>query len=214
MRRNPVGILAVAATLTLGACGEDSTGPGTDDLTEDEAAQVAAFLMGQAVGATGVTPAAQAAADPQVTRLPLALARVDFDEDVSVSAQCPLGGSIQMQQTVTGFTDDETGAFELNVAQTQVYDSCAGEGESGAFAFTLDSAPDVMAAFSIAQDAAGLATASGAMVGALDWTAGDRSGRCEIDFQFSLDGDGENADFNASGTICGVALSRTLSISS
>ncbi|MEJ2540306.1 MAG: hypothetical protein P8188_10080 [Gemmatimonadota bacterium] len=212
MRGSKIGILTAVAGLALGACAETSTLPKEDDLTRFEASQMASFLIGRSFAATGVDVNAQTVADPDVDRLPLALARVTFDERHTLTGECPLGGSVEVAQSVDGFVDDETYESEINAAQTLIFLECAGEGSSGDFTFTLNSSPDVMATLSIAQDAEGLSTGSGAVTGAVDWTAGDRFGRCEIDFQFSMEGSAGNASFSASGVICDISFSQTVAV--
>lgn len=211
MQRNKVGILTFATVIALGAC-SDSTEPEMDPLTEAEAAELANFLMGQSFGATGMPVSFQEIArmDPG-TRPPLAMARVDFDQTVTESADCPLGGSVEVTATVEGFSDDETGEFQVDANQTQVYQSCAGQGESD-FSFTLDSAPSVVSDFYLAMDAQGDMMALGFVEGALDWTSGDRSGRCLIDFEFDIETEGQSLSMSASGVVCNVTLDQNITV--
>lgn len=212
MRRNKVGPVTLAAVVALAACGDDGTQPEMDPLTEAEAAEIAAFLMGQSFGATGMPVSLQEMARIEPGSPPVALARVDFDETVTEVVQCPLGGSVQVTATAEGFADDATGEFQMDATQTQVYDECVGQGEDEAFTFTLDSAPDVVSDFYLAMDAQGALTAFGFVEGALDWAAGERSGSCAIDFQFDLQADGGSLTLSASGQVCNVTLDRNVSI--
>lgn len=212
MQRNKAGILTFATVIALGAC-SDSTEPETTPMTEAEAVELATFLMGQSFGATGMPVTLQEIAqmDP-ATRHPLAMARVDFDQTATETAQCPLGGSVEVASAMEGFADDETGEFQIDATQTQVYNSCAGEGESGNFSFTLDSAPSVVSDFYLAMDADGDVMAIGFVEGALDWTSGDRSGRCQIDFEFDIETDGQNLSMSASGVVCNVTLEQNVNV--
>jgi hypothetical protein len=211
MRRNKVGILSIAAVVALGGC-SDSTEPEMDPLTEAEATQIASFLMTQSVGSTAMPVGFQELAARGPGNRLLALARVDFDETVTETVACPLGGSVEVTASVEGFADDETGVFEVDANQTQVYTGCVGEGESGDFTFTLDSAPSVTSDFFIGMDAQENLTALGYMMGTLDWSAGDRSGRCEIDFQFELATEGQNLTLSTSGVVCNVTVEQNVSI--
>lgn len=212
MRRNKVGILPLAAVVVLGACG-DSTEPETDPLTEAEAQEIAAFLMMQSFGATTMPVSLQEIASMEAGSPPVALARVDFDETVTETVECPLGGSLQVTAVVDGFVDDETGEFEVDASQTQVYQSCTAQSQADDFTFTIDSAPSVVSDFYFAMNAAEEMTALGFVEGALDWSSGDRSGRCNIDFQFELATDGVNSTLSASGTVCNVTLEQNVTVS-
>jgi hypothetical protein len=212
MRRSQFAILAAAVGLAVGGCTESSTLPQEDDLTEFEAAQLATFLIDRSFNATGVGTGAQSAADPGIGTLPVALARVGFNESHTLLGECPVAGSLEVVQTVNGFADDETGEYEINAEQTQVYAECTATNEAGDFIFVLNSAPDVVANLSIAQDIDRNLTGSGAVLGAVEWTADNRFGRCDIDFEFSLSGEPGRASFSASGSICGVQFSQNASV--
>ena len=209
MRSTEVRALTFAAVVALGACG-DSTEPEMDPLTEAEAAEIAAFLMGQSFGATGMPVSFQEMARMEPGSPPVALARVDFDETVTEVVQFPLGGSVQVTAAVEGFADDETGEFQMDAIQTQVYEGCTGRGEAEEFTFTLDSAPDVVSDLYLAMDAQGDLTAFGSVDGAIDWSSGDRSGRCNIDFQFDIETSGESLTYSASGVVCNVTLDQNV----
>jgi hypothetical protein len=183
-----------------------------DPLTEAEAAQLAAFLMSQSVATTAMPVGMQELATIVPADRLLALARVDFDETRTETAACPLGGSVEVTAAVEGFVDDETGIFQIDATQTQIYEGCVGRGESEDFTFTLNSAPSLTSDFSIAMDAQERLTALGFMVGTLDWSAGDRSGRCEIDFQFSAETEAQNVTVSTSGVVCNVTLEQNVSI--
>lgn len=206
-----VGVLTVAATLGLAAC-ENGTEPTAQPLTEAEAGQIASFLMNQSLNATGVSLGLPTTAGQDAEHLPLALAPVGFEEDRSALLQCPAGGTLEIEQTVDGFADDETGAFELNASQVQVYDGCGGQDESGNLSFTLDSAPDVRGSLYVARDESSSSTAAGSITGLLMWTVGDRTGRCRIAFEFDYQSQPGSATFVASGTVCDVALSQNITL--
>lgn len=218
MRGNDCRILAVATLLVLGACTESSTLPQEDALTEFEAAQLASFLIDRSFTASGVELNGQSVVDPGVSQLqaspPVSLARVNFDEMHNLIGDCPLGGSLEVEQTIDGFVDNETPEYEINAVQTLIFDRCASQGESGDFSFTLDSSPDVSASLSMARDAAGVVTGSGAVAGGVDWSSEDRFGRCEIDIEFSLNAATDSARFEAFGSICGVEFRQNVSVSS
>lgn len=213
MHRNKVGIFTLAAGIALGGCG-DSTEPEMDPITEAEAAQLATFLMGQSFGAPGMPVGMQELPAMEPGSPLVAMARVDFDGTRTETANCPLGGSVEVTVTLDGFEDDETGVAELDATQTQVYRACSGQGESGDFTFTLDSAPSVTSDFFIGVDAQENVTAIGSIVGAVDWVAGERSGRCQIDFAFDLETEGQNVAMSASGRVCNVTLDQNLTVTS
>ena len=211
MHRNKVGILTFAAVVALGACG-DTTEPEMEPLTEAEANQIASFLIGQSIGSTGMPASFQEMARMEPGTLPVARARVDFNESRTQMTDCALGGTLEVTSTVQGFLDDESGEFEIDAMQTQVYEGCTGQADSEDFTFTLDSAPSVVSDFFIAMDAQGALDAFGFLEGSIDWESGDRSGRCDIDFQFDLSTEGQTLTLSASGVVCGITLEQNVTI--
>ena len=220
MRGSRVAILSLALGWTVGGCAESTTLTKEEDLTEFEAAQMASFLIGRSFTATGVDMSsnAQTVTYPSAStfyggeNFPTSYARVEIDEDHTLMGDCILGGSLKVSQSVEGFVDNETKEFDIHAVQKQVYEDCTGAGESGDFTFTLNSSPDVAVDLSIARDASNAVTGSGTVFGAVDWEAGDRIGRCEIDFVFSMEGQPGRTVITSSGRICGISFSQNISV--
>lgn len=208
MRRTRVGTIALLATLGLGACGDGATAPGAT-LSGPEAEAIATFLMTSSLDASDQGfAAAPAATDPLTAR-----AVVDIDETVTAVIPCPLGGSVAVSQAVVGSVDTETGAMDLDAAQVQTHQDCAARDQEGSFDFVLNGAPDVNTSLTLSVDGLGALDMGGSMTGAIDWSSGDRSGTCSLTMEFSggMDANGA-ASFTLAGSICGVDVTQSVSV--
>ena len=209
MRRNRVGILALLGTVGLGACGDDGAGPDTTALSEQESAELVAFILGESFSSSGVQVSGQ-----QVESNPLlARAIVEFDDSQTIVASCPLGGSVTVDMSASGYIDDASAAFEIDASQVQTHEACSGQGENG-FQFTVDGAPNLATDIYMTQDESGQnAMAEGSIVGGVTWAAGQRSGTCALDVSFSLSTSSGGGNFSITGTACGHSMTRDVSVS-
>jgi hypothetical protein len=209
MRRNKVGILSLLATVGLGACGDDGAGPDTTTLSEQESAELVAFILGESFSASGVQVSGQQVEDNPL----LARAIVEFDDSQTIVASCPLGGSVTVDMSAAGYIDDASAAFEIDASQVQTHDACSGQGENG-FQFTVDGAPNLATDIYMTQDESGQnAMAEGSIAGGVMWTAGQRSGTCLLDVSFSLSTSAESGNFSIAGSACGHSMTRDVSVS-
>jgi hypothetical protein len=204
MKRLKVGILAIALSAGLAACGEDSTGP-SDALTEAEAQAVAQFLLQQTLEAgdpSSVSPGGAA-------QLPVALAPVQFTNEGSITLPCPVSGSLAVQRTLAGTLDAETGEVSFDFSLSQVHDQCAVQPQEVDDLLVLNGSPLVASTLEFDRDVEGTVTVAGGLNGAVAWEIGDRAGICEVAVTFAGSGSAQGSVSNSvSGRVCGVEFSE------
>lgn len=201
MTRTTYGALALLASLGLVACSDDGTGTGSDQLTAEEAAAIAEFVMTHTMDA-----ASQAQASPQG---PMA-APYTYESQVDFNAPCPLGGSVDVSGTVSVRGDTEIPGGTVGMAMVEVHNRCVGQDEATGQTFTLDGKPDLTVQFTMESDAEGNMDLSGSFQGVLAWQTEGRGGDCEFSLTFS--GAGSQAtgasSGSVSGSVCGVNVSE------
>jgi hypothetical protein len=205
MTRRTIGVLALATSLGLGACGDSGVDVGTDELTEAEAAAIAQFIM-----SSTITAANSAQASPEGP----AMAPYNFESDVDFDAPCPLGGSVGVAAHVSLSGDTEVQGGVVTMAMTQTHKNCVGQSEETGQQFTLNGNPDLSAEFSVASDAEGNIDLSGSFQGSLAWETDGRSGACDISMTFTgsgnqLSGAGSSS---VSGSVCGVSVTEEVAL--
>jgi len=206
MQRTGLRVLTVLATAGLGACG-DSTGVNVE-LSEAEAAALAEAVVQAAVFATGSGPsqAPARAGGPQ---------QAPYSSNASVSfvADCPLGGSVHVDGDVEVSGDDATGASRIALDVSHDHEGCVVETEDGV-QFRFDGAPGLNLDFVIEADGAGEIGWEGVLAGALDWSNGEREGRCAIALEFGgLISDVANAiEVSLEGSVCRRTVSHSVSL--
>jgi hypothetical protein len=195
----------VIAAAALGACG-DSTGIDVE-LSEAEAAALADAVVQAAIFATGSGPSQPAAVGgPQ---------RAPYSSGASVSfmADCPAGGSVDVDGSVAVSGDDATGESRIELNVSHDHEGCIVESDDGV-QFTFDGAPHLNFDFVIESDGAGEIGWEGVLAGALEWSNDEREGRCTIALQFGgLISDVESAiEVSLEGSVCSRAVSHSMSL--
>lgn len=207
--RSRFGIFALVVAFPLVACGgDDGVGLSGDTLTEDEAAALAEYVVGQGLeqGFEGYQTEGTAQAPARVP--------FTYEESFSTTAPCPEGGSLAVSASFTATGDTEVeGDITLDFSLTQTHDDCAVVPESTDVQFTLNGAPNVSLDFVIEVTNGEEVEAGGDLGGALSWATDDgRTGTCPVDMDYALDVNltTEVGTATLDGTICGVTLSRTI----
>ena len=208
MKRSKVALVGLVAMAGMAAC-DDSTGPGPDSsLTEAEAAAMAEIFLGQtfAAGQHGVM-------GQQVGTPLLAAAVVQVENELEITLPCPLGGSVLSNRTLSGTVDQESGALDMQFRLVQTHQACVVQPPDSEVRFTLDGAPDLTGAYSLALDGMGGYQADGTLAGAVAWAAEDRSGTCEVSLSFSGSGQAQGAfSLSLSGRVCDTTISHEVSV--
>jgi hypothetical protein len=204
MRRGTVRILAVLAAGALGACGDDGLGPETE-LTEAEAAVLAEAVM-QAAILTTATNTGGPQAGP---------ARAPFSTtvDVSFTAECPLGGTVDVAGEVHASGDDETGEGLLELSVEHKHHGCVVESEDGTV-FTFEGSPQLEVGLAIEFDGEEELGWSGAIGGGVEWSNEELAGRCNVDLAFDglVSGAEETLSISVEGTVCRQAIDLSWSL--
>lgn len=203
--RTSIRLLSVVAAGVLGACGD---GTGLDaELSEADAAALAEAVMQAAVSTTATGPAAAApVSGPQA-------APYASEASVSFTADCLLGGTVDVDGNIEVSGDDETGEGSLALSVSQNHSGCTVEAENGVV-FTFDGAPRLELDLVIATDGVGELGWSGTIAGAVDWATNEREGRCTVALAFSgLVSDVENAiEIAVDGAVCQRAVELSWSL--
>jgi hypothetical protein len=202
-------LLAVALTaLAAGAC-ERATGPSSDALSADEARAVAAAVDDASTSV--VDSRSQSGANSSVASLPGAAADVFTNHGtVSVSRDCPSGGTTTLTGDQTLVVNADSGTATLDLTASKAHAACAfthGQDEK----ITVDGTVSLVAHRELSRD--GKASGSQTHQGTLSYTTSDgRSGTCDVDLtaEFDLDVAAGTASHAVSGTVCG----RTVDINS
>jgi len=184
--------LTTALTLTVVACGDDVTGSSGDELTPTEVNAIFAALSSAFADVGAAAPAGPAQAP------------IDFDESVTLTAQCDLGGNIVLSGSLSGSIDDVTFASDINF--TVIFDPNACKVSDGTNTFTVEGDPDITLVLNIVTTGTTPAfTASGTETGGFTYTSSDgRSGGCKIDVTYSIVGNDAGVEtIEISGTVCG-----------
>ena len=185
--------LATALTLTVVACGDDVTGSSGDELTPTEVNAIFAALSLAFADVGAAAPAAGPAQAPII-----------FDQSITLTAQCDLGGNIVLSGSLSGSIDDVTFASDINF--TVIFDPNACIVSDGTNTFTVEGDPDITLVLDIVTAGTTEAfTASGTEKGGFTYTSSDgRSGGCKIDVTYSIVGNDAGVEtIEISGTVCG-----------
>lgn len=210
MMRKHVGLLTLVAAVSMAACGDDPVSVG-DLLTEAEAAALGEVIFASALNNVDASP------DPSMSVVggPRAVP-VSFTEDVQLTGQCELDGTVDIDASFSYQGDTETEAFSVDYTATLVHDDCAAVAETNEQEFVLNGAPSLVFAFSLATDGESFEL-SGGMDGNIAWESGDRSGECLVEVEFAGDanqfGEGvTSGSFSFDGSICGNEIESELLI--
>ena len=203
-------LLSLAAT----ACGDDSTGPGDDELTQTEVEAlvealgvVGAFELDMEGGAMAAARAgaASTAASPGPAAVPVS-------ETISETVPCPGGGNVVVAGTIAGDIDEDTGTGDLAFDLTHTHQGCKATAPSSGMTFTFDGDPRIELSADMTITENGF-TLSGSQEGGIAWQKGDRSGSCAIDLTFDFELEdifSEDGTGSVTGTVCGRSVTEEL----
>ena len=204
--RKHAGFLTLVAAATLAACGDGPVSVG-DPLTDAEAA-----ALGEAVFASAMSNTASP--QPAVVGGPQAVP-VSVDQDVELTGPCELGGTVDIDGSVSYQADTETEAFSLDYTVTMVHHDCVAMAESNEQVFTLNGADDVTFQFSMSSTGESFEL-DGGMEGNVAWESDGRSGQCYIEVAFSGDasqiGTEPEGAFTFEGEICGNTIEQNVTV--
>lgn len=208
-------LLSLPAALAISACGGDDPVGETLSLTPVQAEYLARGLVIQSYGAL----TSNSLGSPS-SSLPEDLAAVarPFDREVSVTAPCDPSGSVEIDLDLAGTVDDETLAMDLTLALVQDHRNCAMEAEDGSVSLVLNGAPDLTTLLALSFDGVETIELSGSVTGGLevlDALTGEGTLGCPVSLTFSGGASPQGpASFSLEGTVCGVAVSQTVSATS
>lgn len=205
MNTKLVRLMALVAAVGFTACGE-TTDIVPGELTEAEAADLAAVVLFATFNSTGAVPQpASPAGGPLMTPFTFAS---EFEGEVP----CPFGGVVGVAASfeVSGDTENEAGHVEYSM--TQIHDACVVESDAGR-RFTLWGADDMSAAFSVVNNGQGVVEWSGSVQGGIRWETDGRGGTCEVGVEFSGRQEGDaSATVNIGGLVCGLSVQQSLTV--
>jgi hypothetical protein len=185
--------------LMLAAC-DESTAPGSQQLSADEAAALAVALDNSS--STAVDPAADAEG-PELLLAPsegAARAVTTRTDEFDFDLPCPRGGASNLSGEHVLVIDTDEGFITVDVTAAKGHEACAFRTNEGVD-ITVDGTVSFVAQRELRE---GLASASQTHSGSLDYVTSDgKEGTCAIDIttEFSLTpGEASRAIF---GSVCG-----------
>lgn len=220
-------LIAGLVAFGLAACGSDDGGTttGPDDISEQQAAEVATAVstavghaFGAALGAGGsasVAPGA-ALAPTSLNELPVAAETTSWD--FSNTASCPQGGSLSADGSGTITTTQSSGSTSIqwDWSSDVSYSDCGVGTDEGAYTLSTSSPLQFDGTGQVTSDGEG----SGS--GSFDWTysgsfswseAGGPSGSCDMNLTTSLtfQSSGSTGTWtgSVSGSICGHSIDES-----
>ncbi|MGD2068818.1 MAG: hypothetical protein PVI57_09130 [Gemmatimonadota bacterium] len=209
MRRTHLGRHALVLLLSVGlvACGDDSSGPGNegDQLTEAEATVMIEALVAAGGFAFGTLGGGPAAAPGKVVFGPITL---------ELTENCPRGGTIGIQGTYSGDVDNETGLGTASFQFVQSHNACSAEAPSDGSIWTFNGSPDITIDFNYTIGATSFSL-DGSQTGGIAFSGAGKTGTCAIDLDYDFSGsqDGTTFSGSVSGSVCGISVSETVTIS-
>jgi hypothetical protein len=194
------------ATLAFAACG-DSTGV-VGDLTEAEAAELAAVLFTTVFTSAAAVPEGPATASgPQ-------MAPYSYTREAELTVECELGGVVAAAAFLDAEGDTESEAGRLEYTMTLVHDGCTGASPNGVV-FTLDGSPNVTVHLVAENDGQGNIVLESSLEGGIDWSAEGRDGgSCGIALAIygEIDQNEGTIAFDVAGVICRLSIEESLSV--
>ena len=187
----------LALMVGLGACSDDSSPTdGGDALTHAEV-EVMMEAMAAASGAEFV-PVGMGAAD--------AAGALSGDQQFSFNetTPCSQGGSLNTSGTISFSEDYGNLTFDM----TQVHQDCVESAPSDGSVWTFNGSPSIQMALSgsASEDHVDV---QGGWQGGISWSSAGRSGTCSIDVSYSLIADEQSGTATINGSVCGVNISQT-----
>lgn len=202
-RASALTLLTGISMLTLGACGDATSG---DPLTQAEAEELSAAIFEAIGGAFEQAGSFSTAPGGQ-----LAPAAPPFAVTFNDSYPCEGGGTATLAGTISGNAEETSGnmAFDL----TQNANGCVVMLQSGT-SFTLTGNPNlkIEGEFTYNQSSFSGSLSHG---GAFSWTSSDgRAGNCGVDLDVTINLNIETSSGTAtqSGELCGISINRVVSV--
>jgi hypothetical protein len=203
--------LAPVLALGLAACGSGFTSSG-DPLTESEAADLAQGLANGGFAGFGSFAAPAGAPGAAATNVTISL---------NNSAPCDGGGTVAFNGSMTANVNQAATSGTFGFNYTVVPTACQIT-TSNSKTFTLTGDPNLKAQGDFTFTAgSSTETFQGSLSynGKFDWTSSDaRAGVCGVDlaanydFSFSTTGGAPTGTATLSGTVCGVTVNRSVSV--
>jgi hypothetical protein len=203
-----------AAVLTLALVGlsaaacDRATRTDAASLSAEEARALAAAVDG--ASAAVVDSRSKSGANLSLADLPGAAADVFTNHgNLSVSRDCPAGGSTSLSGEQTLVIDSDAGTLTLDVTASKAHAACAFRTEQGE-RITVDGTVSLVAHRALSS--AGTASGSQTHEGSLSYTTSSgKSGTCEVDLTSAFDASQATgtATHTINGTVCGRAVDLT-----
>lgn len=197
----PLGMLVACGGDGGDGGGGNGTGPdGPEGLTQQEAQEMVEALA--STGAFSPTTGGSMGMSSSAAGVPV-------EVDVSTSNSCPGGGSVQVQGTLSGDMNQETGAGEFQLSLDQTHQDCTASSESGR-SFTFNGSPSVDTDMDFTTTADGTFDVTGTNTGGFDWQSQGESGSCDVNLSYEFSGSAETFSGSVEGSICGVDVSHSV----
>ena len=184
-----------AGLLLLASCSRDTTRPAAEALSPAEVHALTAQLARHS--GSGLLLLFGSERGPRAAAAPV-------EVQATISAPCPLGGSLRVETRVTGTVDDARRDVALTGTVTLTHTACAVTAEKTTL--TLTGAPNLVARSSthvVDGRPAGLQSAS--LQGGFAWrTADGRSGTCQVNTSSTLDVAARL--LTVTGSVCGTQV--------
>ena len=199
--KSRVLVAAVAAlTILFPACDDDGTGPGGDELTQNEVEALVAELSA-ALSAVAPSPASAPAADG------FSAVPIDVTVPIAETFQC-VEGTMSFLGSAVGTIDSETGGYDLTLDFIWDMQGCVLQSPTSETVFTVNGAPDIDYVVDVTYDPETFTfTTDGAQDGAIRIQTSDgRDATCAFDVDFTTSTNLQTSQFTqtATGTICGL----------
>lgn len=206
MARNFVRLIALVATVGLGACG-DGSDIVMGELSEAEAQDLAGVVMVATFSSTGSVPTQPALSPDGPQAVPFT-----FAAEIDTTVQCPLGGNVGIAASLEVAGDTESSAGSVEYAMTQIHNACVVMSENGR-TFTLWGNPSMNVAFTVQNNGQGVVEWAGSIQGVIDWQTDGREGSCSVAMEFAgRDEQGAQSVASMVGSACGFSIDQTMSI--
>jgi hypothetical protein len=203
--------LAPVLALGLAACGGGFTSSG-DALTQTEAADLAEALAQGGFAGFGSFGAAAPSRAPGA-------AATTITQTLAETVPCDSGGTVAINGSVTGNINQTASGGTISFNYTAVPNACVVP-TSGGKKFTISGDPNLKAQGDFTFT---IGSTSEAFQGSLNyggkfgWTSSDgRAGACGLDltanYDFTFSGSSATGTATLSGTVCGVSVSRSVSV--
>ena len=189
--------VGLALIVGLGACSDDSSPTDSGDALTQAEVEVMMEAMAAAGGA-GFVPVGMGAAE--------AAGALSGDQQFSFdeTTPCSQGGSVNISGTMS-FSE---GHGNVNLDMTQVHQDCVESAPSDGSIWTFNGSPSIQMTLSgtVSEDHVDI---QGNQQGGISWSSDGRSGTCNIDVSYSLIGDEHGGTATVNGSVCGVNISQT-----